>query len=300
MSNSKYHGSLIQHFWNYVNNVQIPMSVLEQTQSKNPNRPPVFVAGERQRNLILPPDQSRRESILQVLKGKHRHRWFPSMTSSQALTWSVFGALEEYGKLPLLSGIVAEKDFLQRCKCELEYKVNYLGERNPTRVDVMLTSSDYRVAIECKLSEDKIGPCSRSKKDCEGRHSRQRNRKARCPLSDAVGTKYWQHLAGLTTWTTEEGINHCPLRQTYQLVRTLLAACTSPDNSSGHCVLLVDERNPVFQPGGKGREAFDSLRNGLKNPALLRLVTWQSVMERLRADGSLGWLVNGLQQKYGL
>ena len=166
--------------------------------------------------------------------------------------------------------------------------------------------------MECKLTESEVGTCSRpriTEKDpiykreyCDGRYARQLNRKERCSLTE-LKIEYWKYIPILFNWTSDIDLDPCPLRDTYQLVRNVLAACVSPDkevgSESGHAVLLYDERNPAFQSGGKGRREWDTVRKALKNPALLQQCTWQQVMGVMRRDSELSWLTELLQIKYG-
>ena len=47
----------------------------------------------------------------------------------------------------------------------------------------------------------------------------------------------------------------CPLDGTYQLARNVLAACVRPDGTvdanGGHALVIYDDRNPAFLPGGE-------------------------------------------------
>ena len=311
-SYSAYRSALIGRFWDYVHKTRIPSEMLELRQADNPNRPPVFVPSKSGLNLVLPQGAAK-DRVLAKLAGKPRHRWFRSMSSSQALTWSVFGALSAYDKLDLLSGIVLPADdgnVRPRFVCELEYDVNYLGEPRHTSIDVMLSAeSGVRMAVECKLSESDVGTCSRPRlptsrsEYCDGKYCRQHGRQASCSLEE-LGAAYWRYLAKLTTWRTKSDIiDPCPLRSTYQIARNIIAASASANTVqgvAGACTLLVDSRNPAFMVGGKGFQAFDSIRSSLREPSLLRMVTWQDLMGRMQADGTLNWLVDGLRFRYGL
>ncbi|GAI73792.1 unnamed protein product [marine sediment metagenome] len=90
----------------------------------------------------------------------------------------------------------------------------------------------------------------------------------------------------------------------YQLVRNILAACVRPAGSvlpeKGHVVLICDERNPVFQKGGKGYTAFENTKEALHEPHLLRKCSWQRIANHLRNKNDFSWLVDQLGLKYGL
>jgi hypothetical protein len=194
---------------------------------------------------------------------------------------------------------------------ELEYEVNYLEEPRPTSVDALF-DGQYRVAVECKLSESEVGSCSRPRlgpsdsnfesDHCDGTYTHQQGRRDRCALTER-GIAYWRYIPKLLTWPADADMQPCPLRATYQLVRNILAACVRPNGDldpAGHAVLLYDARNPGFAKGGKGYLAWQAVRSALKNPVLLRCCTWQELVACLRRDVELNWLTEALRSKYGL
>jgi hypothetical protein len=175
-----------------------------------------------------------------------------------------------------------------------------------------MLGEQFRVAVECKLSETEVGGCSRpnlrpgdsnyESDYCDGTYTRQRGRRDRCSLTEA-GTHYWRYVSKLFTWAYDADMCPCPLAATYQLVRTVLAACVRPGGEvdlAAHAVLLYDERNPEFAEGGRGHAAFEAVGTALKDPALLTRVTWQSLVDCLRQDHELDWLTGALERKYGL
>lgn len=291
------------------------------------NQPPVFDLAYAHLNVLVKPDASpeERRRVLTAIPDGMRHKWFRSMSSSQALAQSVFANLQCYGKLHLLNSIRNEdgvpvfplnplrQDYLgQRPHIELEHRVNYLNEARPTSVDVMI-GRGYKVAVECKLSEVEVGSCSRpdlspsasnyASDHCDGTYTRQLGRTERCPLT-ASGVRYWQYIPRLLTWPADSDVRPCPLRLTYQLVRNILAACVRPDGlldtTGGHAVLLYDARNPDFGSLGKGYAAWAAVRSSLKNPMLLQRCTWQQVIACFEHDPDLAWLAEALRAKYGL
>jgi len=99
------------------------------------------------------------------------------MKSSQALAQSVFANLASVGKLNLLASILADNNktlfpnsLKSTCSLEAELPLifhvgtNILGEhqRGYTSIDVPPSDGQYRVAVECKLSEAEIGQCSKA------------------------------------------------------------------------------------------------------------------------------------------
>ena len=164
--------------------------------SGNPHRPPVFLAGNATCNLLLPPDTDLASSVVTMVPVSARHRWFRSMKSSQALTQSVFGALAATGQLAALGALTAEcgrsafTETPNQLDMTLEQDVNWLGEPRPTSIDVCFESPQYRIAVECKLSESVFGTCSRPRlprdnpSSCDGTYTVQHGRRTRCALTE--------------------------------------------------------------------------------------------------------------------
>ena len=289
-------------------------------------QPPVFKTEHAHRNVLVRPEagQDEIDAMCSAIPDGMRHKWFRSMTSSQALAQSVFANLKFHNKLgwladlrgeddlpPFPAGVVRPRHSWDAPQLELEYHVDYLGEPRPTSVDVMF-DGDYRVAVECKLSEPEVGACSRpnltpsdsnfESDHCDGTYTHQRGRRDRCALTER-GIAYWRYIPKLLTWPADADLQPCPLRATYQLVRNILAACVRPNGDldpAAHAVLLYDARNPGFAEGGKGYLAWQTVRSALKNPVLLRRCTWQELVACLRQDAELNWLTEALRSKYGL
>ena len=289
-------------------------------------QPPVFKSEYAHRNVLVRPDagQAEIDAVLAAIPDGVHHKWFRSMRSSQALAQSVFANLKYHNKLGLLadlrgedrlpifpSGVVRPRLAWDTPRLELEYQVNYLVEPRPTSVDALF-DGQYRVAVECKLSEAEVGACSRpglgpadanyERDHCDGSYTHQRGRRDRCVLTER-GIAYWRYIPKLFTWPADADLQPCPLRSTYQLVRNILAACVRPNGDldlAAHAVLLYDARNPGFAEGGKGYLACQAVRSALKNPVLLRRCTWQELVACLRRDAELNWLTEALRSKYGL
>jgi len=282
-------------------------------------RPPVFLKEKAALNVLMNPDAAPDEErrLLEAIPDRERHRWFRSMTSSQALAQSILGNLKIYdglrhlteltddGGLPLLGGAEISSDNLI-----LEYSVDQLGEPRPTSVDCFVKGR-YQVAIECKLSESEVGACSRPrlrKQDsnyerdfCDGTYSCQRSRVSRCSLTE-LGVLYWEYVPEVFKWRNDVDHRPCPLHRNYQLVRNVLAACVRADGLSigeCHALLIYDERNPAFQEGGKGFKAFKEVREALYEPALLRKCSWQRIVRDIVDRDDFQWLTDELALKYG-
>lgn len=317
---SDYIGALIHQFWDYAESeLLIEKGVLDSGE-RNPRRPPVFRKRNASGNILISPhaDEETTIAIVASLATKERHRHFASMRSSQAVAQSVFGTLVVEGKLGHLDGLDSDQNLpafgnnIGKASLQLEYNVRHLGEPRSTSVDVWLQSGG-RIAVECKLSEPEFGTCSRPRlkpgKDrnydqdyCDGNYLVQRNRKTRCSLSE-IGVKYWTYIPEILHWRNDEDISPCTLRNTYQLIRNILAACVAPDGSidsiQSHALVIYDANNPSFQEGGLAKAQFDVALAALKVPDMLRSCSWQSLLEHLDSSGEMNGLTEQLRAKYG-
>jgi len=316
---SDYRNDLYRRLWDYRRKHFAGADDLFDDKYSEGSSPPVFKEEHASENVLVKPNAGKKEKPA-VRAEIPQHSLFRSMASSQALTQSVFANLKHYGKIGLLEGMrdvegrrIFSNEAVSGYECTLEYEVGYLGERRgrSTNVDAFL-DREYRVAIECKLSEADVGNCSRpdlSAKDknferdhCDGTYTHQRGRSDRCSLT-AIGVEYWKHIPDLLCWPADEDHVPCPLKDTYQLVRNILAACVGEDEKlcpeRGHAVLLYDERNPAFREGGAGWNAYEGVKASLKNADRLRRCTWQGITVRLREDEEISWLAEQLNLKYG-
>jgi hypothetical protein len=270
--------------------------------------------------VIINPDADQEEinALLDMIPKSEQHKWYRSMNSSQALTQSVFGNLKLANSLNILSELKDDEGLdlfsntdLSAERLSLEHKVDYLGEPRPTSIDVFISGS-YQIAIECKFTEVEIGTCSRPRlrpvdgnfesQYCDGTYTFQRGRNKRCSLSE-LGIKYWNYVPTFFKWINDRDLNPCPLNANYQLVRNILASVINPDGeaslNNGHVVMIFDDRNPAFQPGGKGFSAFLETKESLIEPKMLRKCSWQKIISFLRARKVLLWLTDQLEEKYG-
>ncbi len=319
-SNTKsFKRELIQRYWDYQEKV-FPGADVYFEQGFSEDRPPVFQKARASDNILIDPQApiSERRQLIDLIPSNKRHRWFRSMNSSQALAQSVFGNLWVYGELDSMSDLMDNdgkpffwgqsffpEDF------QMEYEIDYFGEPRRTSIDVLLDGK-YRIAIECKFTEEDFGCCSRpalkpsdstyEEEYCNGSYDQQRGREHSCSLTE-IGVKYWKFIPELFRWRNDEEYFPCPIKDKYQLVRNILAACVKPDGSvsenNGHVVVVYDERNPSFQEGGKAFLSFKKTVETLKNPSLLRKCSWQDVVSHLRNKGKLNWLTEELNFKYG-
>ena len=282
-----------------------------------PGRPPVLAREFATNNVLVPTDHKRADDIRAAIPISKHHRWFRSMTSSQALTQSVFAAVREFGRLDLLEGLASESgqpaffDDTRDWVVSFEHDVSGLNEPRPTSVDVLLSRPGQRVAIECKFLEDQFGICSRTniraypdpKNHCDGNYRLQSGRSHRCALTE-IGIRYWDLLPHLFDWPSHRDHEPCPFGATYQLARNALAATVTPDGrlnaSGGHVLVMYDDRNPAFRPGGKAHRRWQLVEDACAHQGLFRLLTWQRLLISLARAPELKYLVIAVREKYGL
>lgn len=311
--------AVVDRLWDYAENEIGDRPDLFKEFARSPNRPPVFVVGAAEQNLLYPPgaEPRVRQAIISRLPTSEQHRHFRSMRSSQALAQSVFGSLAALGKEDALAGLTTNEGLptvRNGVTVRMEHLVEHLGEPRPTSVDVWLDDGVQRVAVECKFTEREFGRCSRptlrpgknpnyERDHCDGSYTRQRGRRTRCSLTE-IGVRYWQHLPELFDWSADRDMKPCPLDGTYQLARNVLAACVRPDGmvdpDSGHALVIYDDRNPEFLPGGKATRQWEAATRTLAGRPLVRRCSWQRLVAHLADDPDLAWLVRGLAAKYGI
>lgn len=311
---------LIQRFWKYA----IPKDYLKihnlDRRTETPKRPPVFLRSEAWKNVIINPQSkhSEKERLLALIPEGERHKWYGSMSSSQALAQSVLGNLAIYNHLECLTGLksdeghpLLEKADLSPGNFSMEHKINFLCEPQRTSLDGYI-AGDYQIAIECKFTESEVGTCSRPRlaltasnyesEYCDGNYSYQMTRVERCSLTK-IGVLYWRYVPSLFKWTNDIDHRPCPLRRNYQLVRNILAVGVKVDETvsphNGHVVLLYDDRNPAFLNNGAGLIAYEETRDALYKPEMLRKCSWQRIVEHIRHHNILPWLTDELSLKYG-
>ena len=281
-------------------------------------RPPVLRAEFASKAVLVPPDPARASGVVSAIPSKARHRWFRSFKSSQSLAQSVFGAVRSFGRLDLLDGVVAEcgrPAFLEDASgasLVLEHEVRSLGEPRPTSVDVLLDAGSKRVAVECKLTERKFGVCSRTQlrpgdpkyaeQHCDGNYRVQRGRRERCALTE-IGVRYWTYLPHLFEWAADRDLRPCPFSEIYQLARNALAATVTAsgfDRNSGHVLVVYDARNPDYSAGGAAQRQYESTIRDCRVPGLIRRLSWQRLAWVFTGAPEFGYLLVGLEGKYGI
>lgn len=310
---AQYDLALLQGFWTYADRHRL-LADLDSGGGPRKSRPPVFKKWRADRNVLRHPAASlaQEQQVIEQIPKKMRHRWFGSMRSSQALAQSVFGNLKVFGLLDTLSSVVTESgDALLEAMpldAQFEYAAEHLGEHDPrqTQLDVLIrTASGSPAAFECKLSEKDVGQCSRTKLKpaeagcCNGTYAVQCARRVRCSLT-SLGMTYWEHVPKLLRWNADVDLSPCPLKDTYQLVRNLLAVGIDKGGAvqPGHVVVIYDDRNPAFR-FGRGHKAFETVRASLYEPERLRKCSWQTIVGHMRKLEALHWLTQQLHEKYG-
>jgi len=318
-NNQLYKKSLEQGFWQYWNGKKssVAFSADMLDSEHGVGRLPVFKKEFADRNILMKPDANEEDKrrLVNLIPDRKRHKWFRSMSSSQALALSFFGNLVIYSQLDWLrdlrdndgKAIFGTAD-LSASNFSMEHEVGTLNEPRPTSLDFYI-SGRYRVAIECKLTEIEMGPCSRPrlKKDspeyCDGSYSVQGRRKSRCALTE-IGVRYWDYVPALFKWSADRDYDVCPLKNNYQLVRNVLSACVREDGvaspSNGHAVLVYDERNPAFAESGKGAKAFRLTQEVLHESQNLRKVSWQRMCSFMKENKKLSWLTEAIADEYGI
>jgi hypothetical protein len=271
----------------------------------DPHRQHVFKTEHAFCNLFTP-------GLDRLLPKDRRHRWFGSMGSSQAPAVSVFGTMMKRGGLSLLNEIPDEHSrpllpgFVLAGQPEFDYRVTTLNEPRPTQVDLFLPGQHGHMAIECKLWERKLSPCSQvATHQCNGDYAPQPGRapERRCALTEK-GIAYWDYIPQLFRWRADLDHFPCPIWKPYQLVRNVLAAAMDPETGQiwGQpvAVLVYDASNPTLASGGKMDDQFQVVQAALQGPATLKRTTWQVIAGVLRERGGYEDLIAWLDEKYGI
>ena len=304
---------LTQRLWSYRVATFPNQEVLFDTRLSRLPNPPVFTREASHRNVIVPDEPQLATAVLNLVPRTKRHKWFRSMKSSQALAQSVFGNLKVLHRTSCLSEVTADDDPIPAfgpgpigpSDIELEHDVSSLNEVRATSVDVLVSGSTS-ICVECKLSEQEVGCCSRPRlkkshrEYCDGSFARQGGRSHRCALAER-GMSYWEHIPSVLSWDADRDQTPCPLAKPYQIVRNVLAAAVIEGKvrrGRGHALLVYDDRNPAFQPRDHG--PFEELRAQLRDATVLRRCSWQAILTAMDRHDDLQWLVRALDRKYGL
>ena len=318
---SDYKNDLLQRYWEYQEEKYPNWEKFFDHPRGLYSRPPVFLKSQSWRNVIFDPNASKTHfnDLLRLLPKSEMHKWFRSMNSSQALGLSIFGNLITHDLLSNLSDLKDDQDKhlfkdirITPENFRFEHKINYLGEPKPTSVDGFIFGKK-QIALEFKFIEKKIGSCSHTrisksdpryyKKTCSGRYTVQNKRKTRCSLTER-GVQYWEFIPHFFNLDPNIDQTPCPIASNYQLIRNTLAAGINPNGKvsieNGCVVLFYDKRNPAFNEKGKGLDLYNQTLRQLKDRSMLRSCSWQNLLAHLRKKNILPWLMQGLNEKYGL
>jgi hypothetical protein len=230
------------------------------------------------------------DEMLSSSPSTERRSGFASAASSQALCHSVFGGLNAMEQISALEGIKAEDGrpaFFDRVEDgpgpRLELTVDTLNEPRPTDIDAYFSGS-HRVAVEVKFADSHIDTVLR-------RHM-------------AHDVRYRDYVPRLFHGSVDADAHPHSLASTYQLVRNLVAVGLNADGSletdNAHVLVLYDDRNPGFAPGGAADRQWQQTLAALRFPQMLRRLSWQHLAGHLAVHQPLEWLVDGLRRKYGI
>ena len=289
-------------YWNYCDKYSISSNMFMQPENRD-ERAPIFINEKRNKNILKNEDTAK--DMNDLTHSISKHIYFGNMNSSQAIAINIFGNLKYLDKLHLLEKLKCDDGitplFIKTTPiiCKFEHKPKNLSEqKQPTSVDVFF-DGDYRIAVECKFTENIVGKCKQAeKKICDGNYNP-------CILTKKKA-KYWDYIPSVFDWKTEELIGKtCPFNETYQLVRNILAVTVNGDivePDKAHVVMVYDERNPHFKCGGRGMKSWCTTKNALKTECknILQKCSWQQIIEAITVDRDLNWLVKELEEKYGL
>lgn len=141
---SLYRQEMVARFWKYQRKFLPDWKTYFERKQMRDGRPPVFLQNHASRNLLMNPraSESQRKWLVSMIPPGDRHRWFRSMTSSQALAQSLLGNLKLYDCLSCLNTLADEEGIqlfgeqpVSASNFVLEHKIHFLGERQPTSLD---------------------------------------------------------------------------------------------------------------------------------------------------------------------
>ena len=117
----EYREELIARFWDFQRNYYQNKEVWFERvfDPINSNRPPVFKRDYGENNVLVNDDfiEETKKAVREMIPKVKWHRWFKSMTSSQALAQSIFGNLKVLGKLDCLADL-RDDGMTQPCEDE--------------------------------------------------------------------------------------------------------------------------------------------------------------------------------------
>ena len=153
-------------------------------------------------------------------------------------------------------------------------------------------------------SRPQVRPTDRKfeEKHCDGNYRIQHGRRERGALTE-IGIRYWAYLPDLFDRAADRDLRPCPFSEVYQLARNALAATVTAsgfDPNSGHVLVVYDTRNSQFAAGGVAGRQYESAISACRAPGLIRRLSWQRLVGAFTCAPEFGYLVAGLEGKYGI
>ncbi len=229
------------------------------------------------------------------------HKHINSGKSSQALAFNLFGPIIVSNDFISLNALLAENGIIDEdiCSVEFEYSdiVIFNEKRSPTSIDIVLKNSLDKpiVFIECKLTEDGFGGCSRYRdKKCNGMNPLNKSNECYWETRDI---HYWRKVTEHSMTELLESIEICPFAKHYQFFREFLFSVAN----NGKFVLLYDQRNPVFNDKseqGLIQHLMKLLPDNLKN--IFHTITIQDVVKKIRQSNTHDDWIDEFCVKYGI
>ena len=289
-----------------------------------PAGPVGFVVGHIQSDWRRPPvpeappiEQGRRPCRPRIVPRPHQ-------ASTQDVARGIFLGLQQVGRLRALAGLPAEDghpafpSIDAATPLTLRHAVLLPGESRATEIDLAL-GGRHPVFVLGMLAEPRFPLCPQpgllpagadfARDGCSGAYRAQNDRTIRCSLS-AKGDLLWQILPRLFHLDAGRDHDPCPVFAIHALARAVLALCLEqPGSGSGvlvppaardrrHALVIYDERNPAFWPGGEADEQWQSTLRLLRWPRLLRRVSWQALVRHLAADPGAAPIVARIAETY--
>lgn len=110
-----YRDDMLQGFWGYVEEYYPVLKASLDSEETSSTRPPVFKEICAYRNLLSDPKLGffKRRKLRSLIPDAGRHRWFRSMSSSQAFAQSFFGNLILLGEIDSLTELTVILDLFR-------------------------------------------------------------------------------------------------------------------------------------------------------------------------------------------
>jgi hypothetical protein len=147
---------------------------------------------------------------------------------------------------------------------EWELTLDTLNEPRPPYFDAYL-SGPHRVAVEIRFAEARSDSLSQLH--------------LTVPNLTVQNGRYWDYAPELFHGSANADAHPRPLALTHQLVRHIVAVSLNADGSletdNAHLLVIYDNRNPSFLPGGVADTQWQQTKAVLRFPQMLRRLSWQ-------------------------